>query len=167
MRWYLRSLTKAFILSVMVVLVGFTIVTNEGDIPESAKYEDEIRVNEELSNFNTSIIKYIDKGEMTASWYGRKFHGRKTANGEVYNQMAFTAAHKDLRFGTLLRVTNPNNDQSVIVRINDRGPYIKGRQLDLSKASASALGLVEKGVAKVRVEQLALKGVNFPVISFN
>jgi rare lipoprotein A len=163
----LRSLTKAFIIMVMVVLVGFTIVTNESNIPEPAIYEVEMTVNEELNNFNTSVIKYIDKGEMVASWYGLKFHGRRTANGEVYNQMAFTAAHKDLRFGTLLRVTNPNNDQSVIVRINDRGPYIRGRELDLSKASASALGLVEKGVAKVRVEQLALKGVNFPVISFN
>jgi rare lipoprotein A len=163
----LRSLTKAFIIAVMLMLVGFTIVANEGDSPAPVKNEDEITVNEELSNFNNSIIKYVDKGEMTASWYGRKFHGRKTANGEVYNQMAFTAAHKNLRFGTLLRVTNPDNNQSVIVRINDRGPYIRGRELDLSKASASALGLVQKGVAKVRVEQLALKGVNFPVISFN
>jgi rare lipoprotein A len=163
----LRSLTKAFIISVMVVLVGFTIVTNESDNPEPLKYEDVIAVNEELNSFNTSVIRYIDKGEMVASWYGRQFHGRKTANGEVYNQMAFTAAHKNLRFGTLLRVTNPDNDQSVVVRINDRGPYIRGRELDLSKASASALGLVEKGVARVRVEQLALKGVNFPVIAFN
>jgi rare lipoprotein A len=163
----LRSLTKAFIIAVMILLVGFTIVTNETET-EPAINEDDITVNEELNNnFNTSIIKYVDKGQMTASWYGRKFHGRKTANGEIYNQMAFTAAHKNLRFGTLLRVTNPDNNQSVIVRVNDRGPYIRGRELDLSKASASALGLVEKGVAKVRVEQLALKGVNFPVISFN
>jgi rare lipoprotein A len=163
----LRSLTKAFIISVMVVFVGFTVVSNESGSHEPTGYEDEITVNEELNNFNTSVIRYIDKGEMKASWYGRQFHGRKTANGEIYNQMAFTAAHKNLRFGTLLRVTNPDNNQSVIVRINDRGPYIRGRELDLSKASASALGLVEKGVAKVRVEQLALKGVNFPVISFN
>lgn len=163
----MKSLTKAFIIAVMILLVGFTVVTNEKKDNESAKSEDKITVNEELNTFNTSVIKYIDKGEMTASWYGRKFHGRKTANGEVYNQMAFTAAHKNLRFGTLLRITNPANDQSVIVRINDRGPYKRGRELDLSKASASALGLVEQGVAKVRVEQLALKGVNFPVISFN
>jgi rare lipoprotein A len=150
----------------MVVLVGFTIVTNESVSPVPAEYEDEFRVNE-VNSFNTSVIKYIDKGEMTASWYGRQFHGRKTANGEIYNQMAFTAAHKNLRFGTLLRLTNPDNNQSVIVRINDRGPYIRGRELDLSKASASALGFVNQGVTKVRVEQLALKGVNFPVISFN
>ncbi len=163
----MTSLTKAFIIAVMVLLVGFTIITNENKNQTPANFEDEITVNEELNNFNTSVIKYVDKGEMMASWYGRKFHGRKTANGEVYNQMAFTAAHKNLRFGTLLRVTNPANDQSVIVRINDRGPYVRGRELDLSKASASALGLVERGVAKVRVEQLALKGVNFPVISFN
>ncbi len=163
----MRSLTKVLIIAVMILLVGFTIVTNESENEAPAKVRDEVTVNDEVNNYTTSIIKYVDKGEMTASWYGRKFHGRKTANGEVYNQMAFTAAHKNLRFGTLLRVTNPVNNQSVIVRINDRGPYIRGRELDLSKASASALGLVQKGVAKVRVEQLALKGVNFPVISLN
>ncbi len=163
----MRSLTKAFIIAVMILLAGFTIMTKESENSVPANNESEITVNEEVNNFNASIIKYVDKGEMVASWYGRKFHGRKTANGEIYNQMAFTAAHKNLRFGTLLRVTNPDNELSVIVRINDRGPYIHGRELDLSKASASALGMVQKGVAKVRVEQLALKGVNFPVISLN
>jgi rare lipoprotein A len=90
-----------------------------------------------------------------------------TANGESYNQMAFTAAHKQLRFGTLLRITNPRNNKSVIVRINDRGPYVRGRELDLSKASAYALGLNERGVIKVKVDQISLKGVNFPVISLD
>jgi rare lipoprotein A len=72
-----------------------------------------------------------------------------------------------LRFGTLLRVTNPQNNKSIIVRINDRGPFKRDRNLDLSKASAMALEIMDRGVAKVKVEQVSLKGVNFPVISLN
>jgi rare lipoprotein A len=104
---------------------------------------------------------------MKASWYGPRFHGRITANGEIYDQMAFTAAHKRMKFGTLLRITNPKNDKSVVVRINDRGPYIHGRQLDLSKAAALELGIIEKGVAKLNVEEITLKGINLPVITLN
>ena len=116
---------------------------------------------------NTSLVDYIDKGMMKASWYGPKFHGRITANGELFDQMALTAAHKKLKFGTLLRITNPKNDKSVVVRINDRGPYIAGRQLDLSKAAALELGMIEKGVLKLKVEEITLKGINFPVIALN
>ena len=79
--------------------------------------------------------------------------------------MAFTAANKHMKFGTLLRITNLRNNKSVIVRINDRGPYVRGRNLDLSKASALALGMMHKGVIKVKVEQVSLKGVNFPIIA--
>jgi peptidoglycan lytic transglycosylase len=104
---------------------------------------------------------------MRASWYGPKFHGKITANGEQFDQMAFTAAHKKLKFGTLLKITNPKNDKSVVVRINDRGPYISGRQLDLSKAAAQELGMIKKGVVKLKVEEITLKGINFPVISLN
>lgn len=89
-----------------------------------------------------------------ASWYGPGFHGRLTANGERYNQYAMTAAHKTLPFGTRIRVTNMNNGRSVIVRINDRGPYIRGREIDLSKGSAQQIGLIGSGVANVRLEIL-------------
>lgn len=82
----------------------------------------------------------------TASWYGPGFHGRITANGERFNENALTAAHKTLPFNTRLKVTNRLNGQSVIVRINDRGPYIGDRSLDLSKAAARCLGSVGKGV---------------------
>ncbi|HVO75736.1 MAG TPA: septal ring lytic transglycosylase RlpA family protein, partial [Ignavibacteriaceae bacterium] len=112
-------------------------------------------------------VKYIDKGNMLASWYGPRFHGKRTANGEIYDQMALTAAHKTFKFGTLLRVTNPRNNKSVIVRINDRGPYIRGRQLDLSKAAALELDILDKGIARVNIEQVSLKGVNFPIVSMN
>lgn len=93
-------------------------------------------------------------GEGWASWYGPGFHGRLTANGEIYNQNAMTAAHKSLPFGTLVRVTNLNNGLSAVVRINDRGPYIHGREIDLSAAAAQVVGAVQSGVAPVRMEIL-------------
>ncbi len=86
-----------------------------------------------------------------ASWYGGKFQGRKTANGETYNMNALTAAHKTLPFGTRVRVTNTNNGDSVEVRINDRGPFIAGRVIDLSRAAAGEIGLTNTGVAPVKV----------------
>jgi rare lipoprotein A len=89
-----------------------------------------------------------------ASYYGGKFHGRKTANGERFNMNALTAAHKTLPFGTRLRVTNPESGQSVTVRINDRGPYIRGRDLDLSRAAAEQIGLIQAGHGQVAVEVL-------------
>ena len=164
----MKSLTKALIISVMILLVGFTIVSNETS-PMSVPVNniETTSVNNDENTVRTSIVNYIDKGNMTASWYGPQFHGRTTANGEVFNQLAYTAASKSLRFGTLLKVTNLRNNKSVIVRINDRGPYIGGRQLDLSKAAAQALGMVRRGVIRVNVQQLSLKGVNFPVITLN
>jgi rare lipoprotein A len=87
-----------------------------------------------------------------ASWYGQAFHGRTTANGETYDMYAMTAAHKTLPFGTELRVTNTANGRSVVVRINDRGPFIPGRDLDLSRAAAEALGV--GGVANIKVQEL-------------
>lgn len=86
-----------------------------------------------------------------ASWYGGYFHGRTTANGERYDMWAMTAAHKTLPFGTRVRVTNTRNGNSVTVRINDRGPYIAGRIIDLSRAAAGQLGLTDSGVAPVKV----------------
>ncbi|MEA5470672.1 septal ring lytic transglycosylase RlpA family protein [Spirulina sp. 06S082] len=89
-----------------------------------------------------------------ASWYGGYFHGRRSASGERYNQNAMTAAHKTLPFGTQVRVTNLNNGQTAIVRINDRGPFVRGRIIDLSRAAASSLGMLGSGVAPVKVEIL-------------
>ena len=86
-----------------------------------------------------------------ASWYGPGFHGRLTANGERYNQNALTAAHKNLRFGTKVKVTNLKNGRSVVVRINDRGPFIKDRVIDLSAAAARSLNMVRSGVAPVKI----------------
>ncbi|NJK28836.1 MAG: septal ring lytic transglycosylase RlpA family protein [Acaryochloris sp. SU_5_25] len=89
-----------------------------------------------------------------ASWYGPGFHGNYTASGEVYNQNALTAAHKTLPFGTRVRVTNLYNGQSVVVRINDRGPFTAGRVIDLSQGAAQVIGVTSSGVAPVRVDIL-------------
>ena len=91
---------------------------------------------------------------ITASWYGVPFHGRQTACGERYDMYGLTAAHKTMKFGTKLRVTNPDTDQSVVVTITDRGPFIRGRDLDLSFGAAKEIGHLEKGVGKVRIEYL-------------
>jgi rare lipoprotein A len=87
-----------------------------------------------------------------ASYYGLGFHGKKTASGERFNMYKLTAAHKSLPFGTRVRVTNLDNNKSVIVRINDRGPYAKGRIIDLSLAAARDIGMVKSGTARVRLE---------------
>jgi rare lipoprotein A len=92
-----------------------------------------------------------------ASWYGPGFHGNRTASGEIYDMYAMTAAHKTLPFGTIVRVVDLDTGRSVVVRINDRGPFIKGRIIDLSYAAAQKLGMVEKGLAKV-----GLKIVKWP-----
>ena len=152
----------------MILLVGFTVVTNEAsENTEPVKSEEVTSLNSNENLANTSIVNYQDIGTMRASWYGPKFHGKITANGEIFNQMAYTAASKVMKFGTLLKITNPRNNKSVIVRINDRGPYIAGRQLDLSKAAALSLGMMKRGVIKVEVEKLNLKGINSPVITLN
>ena len=90
----------------------------------------------------------------TASWYGGKFDGRKTASGETYDMFAATAAHPWLPFGSLLRLTNLKTGHSQLVRINDRGPYSNNRELDVSFVVASRLGMVERGVARLRIELL-------------
>ena len=89
-----------------------------------------------------------------ASWYGREFHGRRTANGEVYNMHADTAAHRSLPFGTVVRVTNLRNGRQAVIRINDRGPFVAGREIDLSYGVARDLEMLETGVEKVRLDIL-------------
>jgi rare lipoprotein A len=90
-----------------------------------------------------------------ASWYGPGFHGNRSASGEIYNQNAMTAAHRSLPFGTYVQVTNMDNGRSVVVRINDRGPFVGGRVIDLSAAAARALGVINTGIAPVRLDVLA------------
>lgn len=91
-----------------------------------------------------------------ASYYADDFHGKQTANGETFDMYGITAAHKTLPFNTVVRVTNLNNEMSVLVRINDRGPFIPGRVLDLSYGAAKKLGMVAAGTGKVRIEIVEL-----------
>ncbi len=93
-------------------------------------------------------------GTGTASYYGRRFHGRRTASGERFDMNAMTAAHRTLPFGTRVRVTNPRTRQSVVVRINDRGPFVRGRTIDLSRAAATEIGMIRRGHAEVELEVL-------------
>ncbi|AGI22938.1 septal ring lytic transglycosylase RlpA family protein [Pseudomonas sp. MT3] len=94
------------------------------------------------------------RAEGTASYYGRAHHGKKTASGERFNQHALTAAHRTLPFGTRVKVTNLNNGRSVVVRINDRGPFHRGRIIDVSRAAAEQLNMLRSGTAPVRLESL-------------
>lgn len=89
-----------------------------------------------------------------ASWYGAKYHGRQTASGERYDMEALTAAHRTLPFGTRIRVTNLGNGRRIVLRVNDRGPFVPGRVLDVSRRAARELGFLEAGLATVRIEVL-------------
>ena len=99
-------------------------------------------------------LHYTEKG--IASWYGKDFHGRKTANGEIYDMYKYTAAHRFLPLGCHVKVTNLKNQKSVMVRVNDRGPFIKGRILDLSYMAARELDIVEDGIAPIKLEVVQL-----------
>lgn len=92
--------------------------------------------------------------EGIASWYGRDFHGKKTSNGETYDMYAMTAAHKTLPIGTYVKVKRLDNGKEIIVRINDRGPFVKGRIIDLSYKAASKIGIADSGTAKVEITAL-------------
>lgn len=95
------------------------------------------------------------KGEtmwLVCSYYGKKFHGRKTANGETFDMFKLSCAHKVMAFGTMLEVTNPDNGESVVVKVNDRGPFIEGRDIDLSYEAARQLGILNEGVKKMKVK---------------
>lgn len=105
----------------------------------------------------TKVAAFSQSGN--ASWYGNQFHGRKTASGERYDMYALTAAHRTLPIPSYARVTNTQNGKSVIVRINDRGPFHGSRVMDLSKAAAQRLGFINQGTARVKIEQI-VPGIN-------
>lgn len=147
---------RLILILVLISLLGFSYVMNDNEVNEKIKSNLNLNFNNQNVEPQYSqmvpVITYKPIGIMKASWYGPGFHGRQTANGEIYDQYELTAAHKSLKFGTLLRLTNPENKKSIIVRINDRGPYIEGRDIDLSYASAKALGIIKPGVKKLKVE---------------
>jgi rare lipoprotein A len=93
---------------------------------------------------------YTQKG--LATYYGQEFQGKKTASGEIFDMWAFTCAHKKLAFNTRVKVTNLKNKKTVIVRVNDRGPWVKGRIIDLSYAAAKQIDMISDGIVKVSIE---------------
>ena len=131
------------------------------DMKTSRSNVEAIRANRKVGKpYQIKGIWYYPKDEPAysetglASWYGDPFHGRKTANGETYDMNQMTAAHKTLPMPTDVRVTNLENGRSIVVTINDRGPFVHGRIIDLSRRSAQLLGVIRKGTAKVRVETI-------------
>ncbi len=110
------------------------------------------QVKKSINNAKKIDAKKGEKYSFVCSFYADKFQGRLTSNGEKYDKNKFTAAHKTLPFNTKLKVTNPDNGKSVIVRVNDRGPFVAGRDLDLSYAAAKKIGLVAHGVKKMKIE---------------
>ena len=110
-----------------------------------------------IEKLNTVASNTVRKFSQTgvASWYGRQFHGRKTASGESYDMNALTAAHRTLPLNCYIRVTNNNNGKSVVVKVNDRGPFHGNRVVDLSYGAAKQLGITSQGTAKVSIERVS------------
>ena len=108
---------------------------------------------------SVSVFAEVYKTGVTASYYAEDFHGKKTSNGEHFNMNDFTCAHKSLPFNTILKVTNLANGKSCEVRVNDRGPFVLNREIDLSKAAATKLGMIGTGTTKVKLE-IVKKGAN-------
>ncbi len=130
-------------------------ITSIKAIKEIREIKDTTKIETKNTELNTEIEKktgFIQRG--LASWYGGMFHGRKTASGTTYNMHSNTAAHRTLAFGSNIRVTNLSNNKSILVKINDRGPYAGRRIIDLSFASAKALDIVKSGTALVKIEKL-------------
>lgn len=105
-----------------------------------------------LSSFSDEVYPQYGK----ASWYGKSFQGKKTASGELFDKHSFTGAHRNLPFGTLVKVINLRNGKEVVVTVNDRGPFIRGRIIDISRAAADFIGIVRRGVTRVRVEIISI-----------
>ena len=153
---YLKN-CKFISLSIFLTVLNISIGSSIVEARTEKRLESLSNLSLDRSSANQQIIPIRQQTVIAnsfdgkASWYGPGFHGRRTANGEVYNQNALTAAHPSLSFGTKVKVTNLNNGRSVIVRINDRGPYAGGRVIDLSAAAARSLEMISSGVARVKV----------------
>jgi rare lipoprotein A len=129
--------------------VNPTVPGNPGNPPPT---DAALQTTSKTNNQNAS--KPLAIWECTTSWYGEDFDGKQTANGETYDMYADTAAHPTLPLGSIVRVVNTRNHRSQVVRINDRGPYVEGRELDVSYQVARKLGFDQHGLAKVRLELL-------------
>jgi len=134
-----------------ILLLGFSLVCFSA-CTSIVRFNDGSKISTQNTSNNNlqSTTEYTFKG--LASYYADKFDGKKTASGEIFSQQKFTAAHKTLPFGTIVRVTRISNKKQVVVKINDRGPFVDGRIIDLSFVAAKELDLISVGIAEVIVE---------------
>ena len=139
-------LATAFLWLTTLFSIGAQLSASVSHAKESGKKRTKGQLKPRKFSESKNTVKCV------ASWYGKKFHGRKTASGVRYDQNAMMAAHKTLPFGTILRVTNLQNDRYCYVEVTDRGPYIKGRELDVSRAAAIELGFKDAGITNIRME---------------
>ena len=138
-------------------LSGFLVIASCSSAPrytssDTKPVPSKKRSNPSILNTKSSFNTHRKTMKGVSSFYAEDFHGKLTANGEVYDMYGLTAAHKTLPLNTIVRVTNISNDKSLILRINDRGPYVKGRILDCSYGAAKKLGFVNDGTADVKIE---------------
>ena len=148
----------------IIVIFGFLCIEcspapryKTGESPFQAKQNKEKPKKEKKNSKSKNQLSYNPKKTVyrgISSYYGHKFHGKLTANGEIFDMYGVSAAHKEFPFDTMLRVTNEDNGKSLIIRINDRGPYVGGRILDCSFGAAKKLGFVGEGTTTVKIEIL-------------
>lgn len=136
--------------SAIIVTTENAINTNNEDIKKVEEQKEEIKENKYSLDNYTVVSSDSEKGK--ASYYAKKFHGNKTSSGEKFSIYKLTAAHRTLKFGTMVKVTNTDNGKSVVVRINDRGPFTKSKLIDLSPAAFEELASLSKGVINVKIE---------------
>lgn len=167
-----KYVIKALIFLVALITLlsfGYMVQAEEARSESENTFADTMTVSSESFNSITNEAEQVQDSEVevieepvfeqvgTASWYGNKFHGRRTASGERYDMQAYTAAHKTLPFGTILRVTNLDNNKSVLVRVNDRGPFVRGRIIDLSHVAAKEIDVT---LHRVKIEQFLPSSVS-------
>jgi len=152
-------LSIAILLSIVLLFLGGCTKTNYPASPGTTSNSSKKATQKPYTIKNITYYPiphahgFTERG--VASWYGKKFHGRTTSNGERYNMYAMTAAHKTLPMNTMLLVKNLENGKETIVRVNDRGPFVRGRIIDLSYSAAQNLDIVQKGLARVQIVALA------------
>jgi len=147
--------------SLLIIFISFYFVacssvprftSNSTDNRSSERYKGSNDESSKSSLRNAALKTYFG----VASYYAEKYNGNSTSNGEIYNMNDMTAASNDLPFNTMVRVTNLDNQKSVVLRINDRGPFVKNRIIDVSKRAAEELGMIPSGTAKVRIDVIKL-----------
>lgn len=139
---------------ILISLSFFSLGCSKPSGPDQKKTETKDSFENRYSDENYRLAKNAKVEIGIASYYANAMNGRRTASGEIYDAKKYTAAHRTLPFGTMVRVTMLQSGKSVIVKINDRGSYVKGRVIDLSLAAARKLGLIRAGIANVKIEKL-------------